>query len=150
LWDAEVKVEGVGNGTSSATDNYIQILTNMDLSLSYNSFSAVALNNTANGTAALSADTPEVTVTYVFKLYSDWSTGATIDPTGTTTGSLLSSKTVTVDNTAAASTVTDSLPLTSTSDGVAGLDIHRTVQVTGQLPGDNQYISTGAVTVSIN
>lgn len=150
LWTDTVTVQGMGSGTSSVGTNNIQVLTNMNLSFDFTNFGAVT---TTGGSGSATPGTDAISVAYTFQTWGDWSTGTTIDNTGTVAGTQVGSdSTVTVTNSTASplTAPTLPLPLASTNNGVAGLAINRTVTVTGQLPGDRGYQSTGNVVVTIN
>jgi hypothetical protein len=138
----------MGNGSSSNANSDIQVLTNMDLTFNLVNFNAVAFIPDS-GTAVPGPHS--VTVNYTFQAWSNYSTGQTIDNTGSATGTLLGSGALSVDNsTATPQNTTVGLPLASTTDGVGALRIVRNVTLTGQAPGDAAYTSIGDVVVTIN
>ena len=148
LFDQAITVSGMGSGTSITANSDIQVLTNMDLTFYMANFNAV--DYIPNGSTSVPGP-DSVTVNYVFQAWSNYSTGQTIDNTGSATGSIIGSDTLTVDNsTVSPQSATVALPLASTTDGVAALRIVRQVSLTGQAPGDAAYTSIGDVVVSIN
>jgi hypothetical protein len=148
LFDAAITVQGMGAGTSSSTNNDIQVLTNMDLTFNLVNFNAIDFIPDS-GTAT--PGTNSVTVNYTFQTYSNYSTGQTINNTGNATGSVLATGNLTVTNsTATPQSTSVGLPLASTTDGVGALRITRSVSLTGQAPGDASYTSIGDVVVTIN
>lgn len=149
-WDDTVVVQGMGSGTSTEGDNDIQILTNMDLNFGFNGFGAVTQGP---GTGTATPGTDSITVAYTMQLYGDWSTGQTIDPTGTVQGATVGAPTsfsVTNSTVGTMGGGPVTFPLASSNNGIGGLRVARTVSVTGQLPGDRQYVSSGSVVVTIN
>jgi hypothetical protein len=150
LWDDTVTVQGMGSGTSAPGANQIQILTNMDINFQFLNFGAVTAGP---GTGTAVPGPNSITVNYNFVLFGDWTTGTTIDNTGAVQGPPVGAPaTLSVTNSTATPQSAGPLvlPLASTNNGVGGLIVGRNVAVTGQLPGDRQYVSTGNVVVTIN
>jgi len=150
LWDDTVVVQGMGSGTSTQGNTNIQVLTNMDLNFQFAGFGAVTAGS---GTGTATPGPNSISVTYALQVYGDWSTGTTIDNTGVCQGAAIGAPanfTVTNSTVGTFGAGPVLFPLVLSNNGVGGVQVGRTVAVTGQLPGDRQYVSTGNVIVTIN
>ena len=148
MFDESITVQGMGAGISQTAQDDFQVLTNMDLSFNFANFNAVSYIPNSSTTVP---GPHAVTVAYQFEAYSNYSTGQTINPSGTVAGNLIGSDGLTVDtDTATPQSASLNMPLSSTTNGVGSFRIKRTVTLTGNAPGDANYNSIGDLVVSIN